>query len=187
MLNVFETVNQCPKPTIALVKGDSYGGGVGLAFCCDFRVVLGGKKFVLTEVKRGLIPATISKYLVREWGPTFAREVMITGRPITAEELLQRNLITSVVHSEDEAREKVHEIAELLRTSAPRAVGQTKQLVNSVAERKNEGEEIEKVFVDMMGPSEEAKYGIGEFRKGVRLVDWMEWYQTRTKDVKPKL
>ena len=128
-------------------------------------------------MKRGLVPATISKYIVREWGPTLAREAMITGRPISATELLQKNLINAVVETEHEAHKKVEEYTSQLRTSAPRAVSQVKELINAVAERKKETEEIERVFVDMMRPSEEAKFGIEEFRKGNREVDWAKWYR----------
>lgn len=76
---VFERVDQCPKPTIALINGPCYGGtlspalyqritemragGNGLAFACDFRIALEETTFVLSEVKRGLVPAIISKYL----------------------------------------------------------------------------------------------------------------------------
>jgi hypothetical protein len=71
----------------------------------------------------------------------------------------------------------VDEYIQHLETSAPRAVAQVKELVNAVAERRGEGEEIRRVFEDMMGPSEEAKFGIGEFRRGVKTIDWGKWYR----------
>jgi hydroxymethylglutaryl-CoA lyase len=135
------------------------------------------QKFVLSEVKRGLIPATISKYVVREWGTAFAREAMITGRPVLASELLARGFIHAIVETDEDAREKVEEYVKLLETSAPRAVAQVKSLVNAVAERKGETDEIARVFEDMMRPSDEARFGIGEFRKGVKGVDWGKWYR----------
>ena len=180
MLSTFESLNSCPKPTIALIRGGCYGGGVGLAFCCDVRVVVGaGQTFVLSEVKRGLIPATISKYVVREWGTSLAREAMITGRPVAASELHKQGIVHAVVETEEQASVKVREYVDLLRSCAPRAVGQTKELVNAVAERTGEGEAIRRVFMDMMGPSEEAKFGIGEFRRGNREVDWGRWYREK--------
>lgn len=178
LLSAFESVNACPKTTIALVKGSCFGGGVGLAFCCDIRIVVGAnQKFVLPEVKRGLVPATISKYVVREWGPALAREAMITGRPILASELLQKNIIHAVVETEEEAQKKVEEYTARVATSAPRAVSQVKGLVNAVAERKGEADEIERIFEDMMRPSDEARHGIEEFRKGIIEVDWAKWYR----------
>jgi hydroxymethylglutaryl-CoA lyase len=187
LLSTFECVNSCPKTTIALVHGDCFGGGVGLAFCCDIRIIINPlTKFVLSEVKRGLVPATISKYVVREWGPALAREAMITGRPVTAKELLQKHVVHAVVETEEEAKELVEKYVKLLEMSAPRAVGQVKELVNRVAERKGETESIEKVFEDMMAPSDEAKFGIGEFRKGIRDVDWGRWYREKIGG-KPKL
>jgi hydroxymethylglutaryl-CoA lyase len=180
LLSTFESLNSCPKTTIALVKGNCFGGGVGLAFCCDIRIVMGAhQKFILSEVKRGLVPATISKYVVREWGPALAREAMITGRPVLASELLARNIIHAVVDTDEEAQKKVQEYIIQLGTSAPRAVSQVKELVNAVSERKREAEEIERVFEDMMKPSDEAKFGIEEFRKGICDVDWGRWYREK--------
>ena len=151
---------------------------MGLAFCCDIRIVVGtDQKFTLSEVKRGLVPATISKYVVREWGPALAREAMITGRPVLASELLQKNVIHAIVETEEEGKKKVEEYILHLKSSAPRAVSQVKGLVNAVAERKNETQEIERVFEDMMRPSDEAKYGIGQFRRGEKQVDWGKWYR----------
>ena len=178
LLSTFESVNKCPKMTIALIKGSCFGGGVGLAFCCDIRIVVGSdKKFTLSEVKRGLVPATISKYVVREWGPALAREAMITGRPISATELFQKHIIHELIETEEEAQKKVDQYTALLKSSAPRAVSQVKDLVNAVAERKAEAEQIERIFIDMMRPSDEAKHGIEEFRKGNREVDWAAWYR----------
>jgi hydroxymethylglutaryl-CoA lyase len=178
LLSTFECVNTCPKTTIALVNGGCFGGGVGLAFCCDIRIVVGAnQKFTLSEVKRGLVPATISKYVVREWGPALSREAMITGRPILATELFQKNVIHAIVETEEEGKKKVEEYILHLKSSAPRAVSQVKELINAVAERKNEKAEIERVFEDMMRPSDEAKFGIGEFRKGLKEVDWVKWYR----------
>ena len=102
---------------------------------------------------------------------------MITGRAMTALELFRHGVIHAVVENDEEATRKVEEYVEMMATSAPRAVGQVKVLVNAVAERKGEGREIERVFEDMMRPSEEAGFGIGEFRKGVKGVDWGRWYR----------
>jgi hydroxymethylglutaryl-CoA lyase len=188
MLSTFECVNTCPKTTIALVNGGCFGGGVGLAFCCDIRIVVGAhQKFTLSEVKRGLVPATISKYVVREWGPALAREAMITGRPILASELFANNVIHAIVETEEEGKKKVEEYILHLKSSAPRAVSQVKGLVNAVAERKGEKEEIERVFEDMMKPSDEAKFGIEEFRKGIKNVDWAKWSREVNGIAKPKL
>ena len=71
MARLFETIDKCPKTTVALVNGSSWGGGVGLAFVCDIRITLNESlHFNLPEVKRGFSPATISKYIVREWRPS---------------------------------------------------------------------------------------------------------------------
>jgi len=180
LLSTFECINACPKATIALINGSCFGGGVGLAFCCDIRIVNGeDTKFTLSEVKRGLVPATISKYVVREWGPSLSREAMITGRSIKPIELKRKGAIYAVTKSKEEAMAVLQDVIKHLTTSAPRAVSQVKELVNAVAERKNEQKEIERVFVDMMRPSDEAKHGISEFRKGNKTVNWEQWYREK--------
>lgn len=178
LLSTFECINTCPKVTIALIDGTCYGGGVGLAFACDIRIVNNDQtRFILSEVKRGLIPATISKYIVREWGPSLAREAMITGRAVRPEELKRRGAVYALTFSLEEAWQAVHNVIRHVETSAPKAVSQVKELVNAVAERKGEEKKIEEVFLDMMKPSEEAKFGISEFRKGMKKVDWAKWYR----------
>ena len=188
LLSTFESINTCPKATIAVINGSCFGGGVGLAFCCDIRIVVGKEtSFTLSEVKRGLVPATISKYVVREWGPSLAREAMMTGRSIGPVELKKQGLIFRVVNTKDEAMAVVDHVVDALTSSAPRAVSQVKELVNAVAERKNEEQEIERVFVDMMRPSDEAKHGISEFRKGNKRIDWAKWYRENGIKGKAKL
>ncbi|KAH7080778.1 ClpP/crotonase-like domain-containing protein [Paraphoma chrysanthemicola] len=181
-VRLFDTISSCTKTTIALVNGSCYGGGNGIVFACDIRIAVRGAKFVLSEVKRGLSPATISRYLVREWGTSLAREAMVTGRVVGIEELFPLRAVHHAVEDIVEGQKRVVEVLEGLKSCAPRAVAQSKRLVNAVYEEnsRESGQVIKEVFLDMTKPSDEADYGISQFRKGVRTVDWESWYKSRT-------
>ncbi|OLL22220.1 3-hydroxypropionyl-coenzyme A dehydratase [Neolecta irregularis DAH-3] len=182
---LFEAVDRSPKTTIALINGSCYGGGVGLAFACDIRIALPSVTFNLSEVKRGLAPATISRYLVREWGTTLAREAMITGRPVPASEMLSRGLIQYIARDLQDARNKVADYTEMIRTSAPKAISLCKELTRSVSSESHADSSklISETFNDLMSPSEEAQHGLQEFRKtkSKTKIDWAAWYQERAK------
>lgn len=68
-----------PKPVIARVNGSAYGGGVGLIACCDIAIGIEGAKFSLSEVKLGLVPATIAPYVVQAIGPRQARRLFVSA------------------------------------------------------------------------------------------------------------
>lgn len=129
MLHELDTL---PKPVIGRINGPAYGGGVGMMAVCDLAIGVSSARFGLTEVRLGLVPATISPYVVRRMGPGNARKVFFSGRLFPAEEARALNLLSAVVAPEalDEAIEKG--IAELLQ-AAPGAVGATKRLVDFVA------------------------------------------------------
>ena len=90
-----------PKPTVALVQGPAYGGGLGIVSCCDVAVAVKSASFTLSEVKLGILPATISPYVVRAMGLRAARRYFMTAERFDAAEALRNGLITEVV--EDEA------------------------------------------------------------------------------------
>ncbi|MES2886643.1 MAG: enoyl-CoA hydratase/isomerase family protein [Pseudomonadota bacterium] len=75
----------CPVPVVARIQGDCYGGGVGLAAVCDVLVVAEGVQFCLSEAKLGLVPATISPYVVRALGAQAARRYFVTAERFSAQ------------------------------------------------------------------------------------------------------
>ncbi|OGV25378.1 MAG: hypothetical protein A3F18_00250 [Legionellales bacterium RIFCSPHIGHO2_12_FULL_37_14] len=87
------TLSSCTKPTIAQVKGASYGGGIGLIAACDIAVAADSATFCFSEVRLGLLPAVISPYVVQAIGMRMAKMLFITGRIFTADEALRINLI----------------------------------------------------------------------------------------------
>jgi methylglutaconyl-CoA hydratase len=129
MLRVIAT---CPKPTIARVQGDTYAGGTGLVAACDMAVASESAIFCVSEVKIGLIPATISPYLIRAMGVRAAQRYWLTAERFSAREAHQMGLVSQVVSSEalDAA---VDALCQPLCSASPEAVRLTKGLIDKVA------------------------------------------------------
>lgn len=125
MLGAFDTM---PKPLIGRVQGQAFGGGVGLMCVCDVAIGVEGAKIGLTEVRLGLIPATIGPYVVARMGAARARRVFFSGRVFDATEAVALGLLAGVA-SEDALDAAIEaEIAPYL-SAAPGAVAEGKQLV----------------------------------------------------------
>ena len=100
MAGLFRTLYDFPKPTIAAVKGAAIAGGCGLATFCDFTLAVPEAKFGYTEVRIGFLPAIVSTFLLRQVGEKHARDLLLTGRIIDAEEAYRIGLINEIVPSE---------------------------------------------------------------------------------------
>lgn len=129
MLGALDTM---PKPLIGRVQGQAFGGGVGLMSVCDVAIGVEGAKIGLTEVRLGLIPATIGPYVVARMGPARARRVFFSGRVFGAEEAVDLGLLARVVAPEDLDSAIEAEIAPYL-SAAPGAVAEGKRLVAELA------------------------------------------------------
>jgi methylglutaconyl-CoA hydratase len=121
-----------PKPLIGRVQGQAFGGGVGLISVCDVAVGVEGAKLGLTEVRLGLIPATIGPYVIARMGAARARAVFFSGRVFEAEEAVGLGLLARSVPADalDEAIEA--EVVPYL-AAAPAAVAAGKRLVAELA------------------------------------------------------
>ena len=86
LARLMKTLNFLPKPTIARVQGAAMGGGVGLVSCCDFAIGTPDTRLALTEVKLGMVPATISPYVVKTIGEKAARRLFMSGQPVQGED-----------------------------------------------------------------------------------------------------
>lgn len=165
-VEMFEALYHCTKPVITRINGPALGGGWGLVFTSDIRVATRKSFFWLPDVKRGIVPAIISCYIVPEIGPLKARDLMLTARRITADEAYKLGMLTAVVDSVEELDQKVNEFAEHLLSSASLAMGETKKLINHILHPHTHDENIEyakKAFARAVsGP--EAKYGIEAFK-----------------------
>ena len=94
---LFRTLYDFPKTTIAAVNGAAIAGGAGLATLCDFTLASTAASFGYTEVRIGFVPAVVSAFLLRQVGEKHARDLLLTGRIITAEEAYRMGLVNEVV------------------------------------------------------------------------------------------
>jgi methylglutaconyl-CoA hydratase len=134
LADMLRTIHECPKPTIARVHGDAYAGGMGLVAACDIAVAASTVNFCLSETKLGLIPATISPYVIRAMGVQAARRYALTAERFDAAEALRLGFVHAVAPA-DGLDARIEEIvAALLQTSAA-AVSAAKRLVREVAGR----------------------------------------------------
>ena len=121
-----------PKPTVALVQGAAYGGGVGLVAACDIALAAEGARFGLTEVRLGLVPAVIGPYVIGAVGARWARRLFLTGERFDADLALRIGLVHEVLPA-DRLAQRAGEIAALLREGAPVAQAEAKALVAQLA------------------------------------------------------
>jgi len=121
-------LNSLPKPLIGRVQGQAFGGGVGLISVCDVAVAVEDAKFGLTEVRLGLIPATIGPYVIARMGAARARAVFFSGRIFSAEEAVALGLLAKTVDPEDLDAAVEAEVTPYL-AAAPGAVAAGKALV----------------------------------------------------------
>ena len=129
---MLKALRDLPKPLIARVNGQAYGGGVGLISVCDAAIAAEGVRFGLTETRLGLIPATISPYVAARIGPAAFLRLATSARLFDATAAYDIGLVSGVVAPEalDEAVEA--EIKPYFATS-PKAVAATKALAHALA------------------------------------------------------
>jgi methylglutaconyl-CoA hydratase len=130
MATLFRTLYEFPKVTIAAVNGPAIAGGCGLATLCDFTLASAEAKFGYTEVRIGFIPAIVSTFLLRQVGEKHARDLLLTGRIISAEEAFRIGLATEVVAA-DKLQERARELASSLLQNSPASLLSTKRLLKS--------------------------------------------------------
>lgn len=117
-----------PCPTIAMVQGSAYGGGVGLVAACDLAIASDRAKFCLSEVKWGLIPAVISPYLINTIGPRATKRYSLTAETLTATQAATLGLVDNVVTS-DELPHAIQQLAQNLLQNGPEALAHIKKLI----------------------------------------------------------
>ncbi|MFV0681366.1 enoyl-CoA hydratase/isomerase family protein [Ottowia sp.] len=170
---MLRTLYECPKPTIARVQGDVYAGGLGLVAACDVVVSVPTAHFCVSEVKLGLIPATISPYLIRAIGPRAAHRYFLTAERFDADEAHRLGLVHEVVPA-DQLDAKVGELANALTTNSPNAVRECKKLVHEVAYHNISRLLIERTVEGIadIRASDEGKEGVQSFLQK-RKARWL--------------
>ncbi|PKR55623.1 enoyl-CoA hydratase/isomerase family protein [Thalassospira marina] len=129
---LMKTLNFMGKPTIALVNGAAFGGGVGLAACCDIVIASEHAKFCLSETRLGLIPAVISPYVIEAIGVAQARRYFISAERFDAKTAQNIGLVHDVVSAE-ELLAKGDEMARTLLQNSPAAMQAAKDLIYAIA------------------------------------------------------
>ncbi|MDA5094077.1 crotonase/enoyl-CoA hydratase family protein [Aliiroseovarius sp. KMU-50] len=160
MLNALNTM---PKPLIARVQGQAFGGGVGMASVSDIAIGVEGAKFGLTETRLGLIPATIGPYVLARLGEAMARRVFMSARIFDAEEAVTLGLLAKAVEADDLDAAVEAEVKPYL-SCAPGAVAEAKALARRLGPPITE-EIIDETIAGLVSrwESPEAQDGIAAF------------------------
>ncbi|MES2760531.1 MAG: enoyl-CoA hydratase/isomerase family protein [Pseudomonadota bacterium] len=134
LADMLRTIYLCPKPVIARIQGDCYAGGMGLVAACDIAVAAEEANFCLSEVKLGLIPATISPYVIKAMGENAARRYFLTAERFSAREAHRIGFVHELVAAAD-LDVAVAAIVKALVNNSPNAVKEAKVLVRDIAGR----------------------------------------------------
>jgi methylglutaconyl-CoA hydratase len=134
LATMLRTIYMCPKPVIARVHGDAVAGGMGLVAACDIAVASHDASFCLSEVKLGLIPATIAPYVIRAMGESSARRYFITAEKFTAAEAYRIGFVHELA-APDEIDARINEILGSLMQASASAVADAKRLVCEISGR----------------------------------------------------
>lgn len=137
LAKMLKALHEVPALTVALVEGAAMGGGAGIVAACDMAVAVEGTRFAFSEVKLGLIPATIAPYVIEAVGARRARQLFLTANIFDADYAAHAGLIDMVL-PEGSVDEFISMLTDSLSANAPGAMGDAKRLVNDVA-----GEEID--------------------------------------------
>jgi methylglutaconyl-CoA hydratase len=157
-------LDQCPIPVLGHVQGDCYAGGMGLVAVCDVVLASDNVTFCLSEAKLGLLPATISPYVVRAMGQQAARRYMVTAERFTASQALAMGLVHEVCPASD-LDAQVQQMVQALVANGPLAARACKQLVRDVSGQPiNQAlrDETARRIADIRG-SAEGKEGLASF------------------------
>jgi len=132
MAKMFRRLWSFSKPLIATVAGAALAGGSGIATLCDFTLAAPDAKFGYTEVRIGFLPALVSVFLTRQIGDKRARDLLLTGRQIDAQEAKVLGLVNEIVPGES-LMQRAHELAEVLIAASPSSLTRAKWLLTAAA------------------------------------------------------
>lgn len=174
LAELMATLNHLAKPTIALVQGAAYGGGVGLVACCDLAIATPRASFCLSEVKLGLIPAVISPYVVAAIGERAARRYFLTAERFDATEGQRLGLVHEIVE-EEALRGSAARFCTALLENSPAAISAAKELIFHVG-RQPLGPELREETarrIAAIRASDQGREGLGAFLEK-RKPSWIK-------------
>eukprot|EP00760_Papus_ankaliazontas_P009499 PhM_4_TR1408/c0_g1_i1/m.70309/K13766/liuC; methylglutaconyl-CoA hydratase len=185
-LEAFESVFNFPKPLVLRMNGPALGGGVGLMFCTDIRVVTEDCFISFPEVGVGIYPAVISGYITPQLGPYLTSSLMLSSAPFTAKEMLQARVVSRVAKDLDR---EVNSVVQQLLSNSSHGMAGVKRLVRTVGYGGNFRREV---MADLAGEfavmvrHPEAKFAMGHFKQYKKKPDWKVFYADK-KSTKSKL
>jgi methylglutaconyl-CoA hydratase len=133
LARVFRRIYDFPKPLIAAVNGAAIAGGCGVATLCDFTLAATEAKFGYTEVRIGFVPAIVSVFLVRQIGEKRARDLLLTGRIIDADEAHRLGLVSEIARPEN-LMDRARQLAGQLLENSPTSLAYTKHLLADLSQ-----------------------------------------------------
>ncbi|AXT40681.1 enoyl-CoA hydratase/isomerase family protein [Alteromonas sp. BL110] len=174
LATMLQTLYKMPKPTIARVQGAAFGGAVGLIACCDIAIGSKLSKFCLSEVKIGLIPATISPYVVEAMGARVCRRYFQTAEVFSARRARRLGLLSESV-TEDELDSTIDDILSNILKNGPQAVAKAKDLVQWVSTQEIDDALLIKTskLIAQVRTSDEGQEGLSAFLEK-RSASWVE-------------
>ncbi len=131
LADMLQALNTLPKPLVGRVQGPAYGGGIGMMSVCDVVVAGIDTQFALTETRLGLIPATISPYVMARMGEGRARRVFMSARVFDAAEAVELGLVAKMASPDQLDAAVEAEVSPYLKVS-PDAVAAAKALARSL-------------------------------------------------------
>jgi methylglutaconyl-CoA hydratase len=173
LADMLRTIYLCPKPTVAKVQGDCYAGGMGLVAACDIAVAADGANFCLSEVKLGLIPATISPYVIKAMGEACARRYFLTAERFSAREAHRIGFVQELAAAAD-LDSTVAAIVKALVSNSPNAVKEAKVLMRDIAGRPVDNELLTDTAerIAAIRASTEGREGVASFLEK-RRPSWL--------------
>lgn len=170
---MFRKLDELPAPTVAKINGAAFGGGVGLISCCDIAIAADHAKFGLTEVRLGLVPATIAPFVIARIGAANARRYMLTGERFDADRAMRLGLVHESCPG-DELDARAETTIEALLAGGPNAVAECKQLIRRVAHFDGAAGELDAItaeWIARLRVSGEGQEGLHAFLEK-RPPDW---------------
>lgn len=170
---MLSAIATCGKPTLARVQGNAFGGGVGLIACCDIAIGSSEAIFALSEVKLGIIPATIGPYVLAAIGARQARRYFVSGERFDAAEAQRIGLLHEVV-APSSLGARTEAVLDALMLAGPRAQREAKLLLRAISGRPIDGEVIADTAerIARVRATDEAREGVGAFLEKRRPA-WM--------------
>lgn len=158
-------LRELPQFTVALVEGPAFGGGAGLVAACDYAVAVESAKFAFSEVKLGLVAATISPHVVSAIGPRRAKSLFVTGRVFDAAFAEKIGLVDEVVGAAADLDDAMERLATEIMACGPSAVAEAKALVDDVAGMPIDQELLEETakLIARVRAGEEGQEGVTAF------------------------